>query len=243
MHRRDQRAASARPSPAPPASILIVDADADTRALYRESCVLAGCEVVEASDGRDALAKALMHPPALVITELILPFIDGCELCEVLRRDRTTADVPILVVTTEARPAQIGRARRAGADVVMAKPISVENILSEMRRLVVDSKNKGQPGAATRAGDATRRDESDTRPDRSEQRRILSRSYSRMTTTTPPASPPALRCPACDRYLMYERSEIGGVSERHPEQWDYYQCDPCGTFQYRQRVRGLRRLP
>jgi two-component system chemotaxis response regulator CheY len=219
-----------------------VDADAETRALYRESLAGAGCEVVEASDGRDALAKALMHPPTLIITEIILPFIDGYELCQVLRRDRTTADVPILVVTTEARPAQIGRARKAGADVVMVKPTLFENILSEISRLVADSKNKGRRTTATSADAATRCDESDTRPDRSEQKRILSRSYSRMTTRTPPASPPELRCPACDRYLKYERSEIGGVSERHPEQWDYYQCDSCGTFQYRQRVRGLRRL-
>jgi CheY-like chemotaxis protein len=59
---------------------------------------------VEASDGRDALTKTLMHPPALIVTELRLPFIDGYALCERLRSDRATADVPILVVASDSRP-------------------------------------------------------------------------------------------------------------------------------------------
>jgi hypothetical protein len=43
--------------------------------------------------------------------------------------------------------------------------------------------------------------------------------------------------------LTYERSHIGGVSERNSEQWDYYECPSgCGTFQYRQRTRKLRRV-
>src|SRR5260370_42369056 len=87
--------------------ILVTDADLDIRALYRDSFTSAGYAVVEASDGREALLQALMHPPTLVITEIKLPFIDRYALSQLLRRDRTTADVPILVVTTQARPAQI----------------------------------------------------------------------------------------------------------------------------------------
>jgi hypothetical protein len=41
---------------------------------------------------------------------------------------------------------------------------------------------------------------------------------------------------------MYEHSHVGGVSQRHPEQWDYYRCSACGRFQYRQRTRKLRRV-
>jgi CheY-like chemotaxis protein len=85
------------------ARVLVVDPDEQTRAVYRESLTATGCDVVEASDGRDALAKAFVRPPALVVTEVALPFIDGYALCEILRRDRLTASVPILVVTAEAR--------------------------------------------------------------------------------------------------------------------------------------------
>jgi len=219
MHRSmvpNTRAANARRPPAPTPSILVVDTDADTRAFYRESLAIAGCDVVEASDGRDALVQALMHAPTLVITEIRLPFIDGYALCEILRRGLTTAHVPILVVTTEARPAQIGRARKAGANVVLIKPTPIEDILNEMRRLVADSTDPGERGTATSANAATERDESANRLPRSEHQTVLSKSFSRLATATPPASPPQLRCSSCAGWLRYERGQIGGVSHRHP---------------------------
>src|SRR5437660_12411788 len=91
------------PSMVAPPCILIVDGAAATRALYRRCLARDGCDIIEAPDGREALAKALMHPPTLIVTELTLPFIDGYALCDILRRDRTTATVPILVVTADAR--------------------------------------------------------------------------------------------------------------------------------------------
>jgi CheY-like chemotaxis protein len=232
-----ERATKPPRTSAPRPRILVADADVDTRALYRDSFTAAGYDVVEASDGREALLQALMSPPTVAITEIKLPFIDGYALCELLRRDRTTADVPILVVTTEALSAPIERARQAGADVVLIKPAPIEIILNEIRRLVAVSTDLGERGTATSADAPTQRDESANRPGRSKHQRPLSRS-----TTTPPASPPELRCPSCDCPLRYEHSEIGGVSYRHPEQWDYYKCATCGTFQHRQRTRTLRSI-
>ena len=64
----------------PPPVVLIADPDAETRALYRDAFARVGCDVVEATDGRDALAKAFPSPPSLVITELTLPFVNGYAL-------------------------------------------------------------------------------------------------------------------------------------------------------------------
>jgi hypothetical protein len=73
---------------------------------------------------------------------------------------------------------------------------------------------------------------------------MLSRTHHRHDTTAPPLTPPVLVCPSCDQPLMYQRSHVGGVSARHQEQWDYYECVAgCGSFQYRQRTRRLRRVP
>jgi hypothetical protein len=59
----------------------------------------------------------------------------------------------------------------------------------------------------------------------------------------PPASPPQLICPDCDRPLDYKSSQVGGVSVRNAEQWDYFICGAgCGTFQYRQRTRKVRKV-
>jgi CheY-like chemotaxis protein len=214
--------------------VLVVDPDEETRLLYREALRLGGCEVIEAADGRDALTKALVTVPDLIISELYLPVIDGFSLCEILRRDRTTAGVPILIVTAEARADQVARARRM-ANVVLTKPTTPDVVLTECRRLRSPAEVAGNGGYAVQppASQAARA---------IERRPVLAKSHARFTTTTPPTPPPVLTCPACDRPLKYEQSHIGGVSDRHPEQWDYYSCATCGTFQYRQRTRKMRRV-
>lgn len=85
-----------------------------------------------------------MKVPSLVVTKLRLPFVDGFALCEILRRDRTTANVPILVVTTETRPEEGNRARQL-ADAVLLKPTMPEMIVSEIRRLIAPPTNGRKP--------------------------------------------------------------------------------------------------
>jgi CheY-like chemotaxis protein len=232
---------SVRPAPPPatgepaPLSILVVDADPGTRAVYRESFALSGSTVVEASDGREALAKALSDPPAIVVTALNLPLIDGYALCEILRRDPATANVPILVITGESRRAA-DRALSLGADAVVLKPSTPEFILAETRRLIADARELRGRAATARAGASQQRAHSAQRQGR------LSKTFARFTTKTPPATAPDLMCPSCERPLTYEHSFVGGVSERYPEQWDHYACSTCGAFQYRHRTRALRRV-
>jgi hypothetical protein len=71
----------------------------------------------------------------------------------------------------------------------------------------------------------------------------MSRTHLRGETDLPPSSPPDLICPDCDRPLEYKSSQVGGVSERNAEQWDYFSCTAgCGMFQYRQRTRKVRKV-
>jgi CheY-like chemotaxis protein len=230
------------PTPAHRGSILVADADDDTRALYRASFELSRCEVVEASDGRDALTHALRRTPALVVTELTLPFIDGYALCGLLRQDRATAEVPILVITAEARPAARDRARLAGADSVLVKPAAPEQVIQEMRRLLASSDDpQGRCASAVMRADTTAVIEhlADAGHTGRRCRPTLVRAHARGITLTPPAAPPSLSCPMCDRGLTYQRSHIGGVSLRQAEQWDEFVCAQCGPFEYRQRTRTL----
>lgn len=210
--------------------ILVADAHDDTRLLYRASLGAVDCDVVEACDGRDALVAALTHRPALVITELQLAVLDGYALCELLRRDVVTRAVPILVATGEGRATQLHRARASGADVVLVKPISPEALLHAVRRLL-----EKQPAAPDSDGPAEL-------PSRA-RHKTRAKDHQRFDTTTPPQPPPELPCPSCDNLLVYQGSHVGGVSARHPEQWDDYVCpSSCGGFQYRQRTRKLRRI-
>jgi two-component system, chemotaxis family, chemotaxis protein CheY len=218
--------------------ILVVDSDVDTRLLYREVFTLAGHEVVEALDGREGMVKALMHPPQLVITETQLPIMDGYALCEILRRDRATHRTPIVVVTAESRADRLQRARAVGADVVLVKPADLGRLLAETGRLL----DAGAHCATPLSPDGLDGDGAGNGSD-GRRRTIRSRTHARFDTVTPPARPPDLHCPACDSALAYQYSHVGGVSSRHPEQWDYYVCSgACGAFEYRQRTRRVRRV-
>lgn len=225
------------------ARILVVDPDVPLRLRYRSALEAAGHTVVEAADGRDALVEALVRPPRLLITETRLPAMDGYALCEILRRDRVTCTLPILVVTADGAREQLERAREAGADAVLVKPAAPDLLLGETQRLLDQGSMAGRRPAAPdgAARQPAQGDGHDGRPQGAGA--VRSRVHARFDTTEPPALPPSLHCPVCDCALVYRRSYVGGVSSRHPEQWDYYTCPrACGAFEYRQRTRKLRRV-
>jgi len=221
---------------------LLVDRDQDTRLLYRQHLRQAGWDIDEADDGRDALAKALSRHYDVIVTETRLPGIDGYQFCTLLRRDVTTQTVPVVIVSAEANQADQARAHRSGVNIVLAKPCLPETLLGEIGRLLDESRLRA--ARSHESDDTTRRSIADrhaTDPLALGHRPMLSRTHRRGDTTAPPAAPPTLRCPVCDQPLMYQRSHVGGVSARHPEQWDCYACPTgCGTFEYRQRTRKLR---
>ena len=138
----------------------------------RKSLRDTGCDVIEAANRRDAFVSAVTHRPSLVITETHLPGFDGFQLCEVLRRDSQTSSVPILIVTADARKSEADRARKAGADSVLIKPVTPEALLVEVQRLIgepppkPDTKNETAPSiapapsAASEGGTSYRDDES-----------------------------------------------------------------------------------
>jgi CheY-like chemotaxis protein len=221
-----------------PIGVLLVDRDAETRQLYGEFLRTFGCDVDEASDGREALAKAVSRRPDVVVTETRLQGMSGLELCRLLRRDPATRDISLVVVTGDAFRQDLKAAVTAGADAVMVKPCLPEELAAEIGRLLGRSR-----GLRATAAD-TAPDRSPATPVeaiRSEKRRALSREYQRGETSAPPTAPPVLVCPFCDQGLRYLQSYVGGVSVHYPEQWDYYECASCGTFEYRHRTRKLRR--
>jgi hypothetical protein len=182
----------------------------------------------------------------VVITETRLPGMSGLDLCRLLRQDESTRDIPIVVVTGDAFEHEVKRARNAGADTVLVKPCLPEQLASEIRRVLAQSHELRARAVSVRSEIATQVERSANLLEKSHKvvrRVMLSRAHNRRDTTEPPSAPPALLCPACDQPLKYVKSHIGGVSERHQEQWDYFECTGgCGTFQYRQRTRKLRRV-
>jgi CheY-like chemotaxis protein len=208
-----------------PRLVLFVDPDGDTHDLYRTFLVPRRYIVEHAEDGRFALARALADPPDIVVTEARLPGIDGLSLCELLRTDPATQSVPVIVLTADGRPRLHEAAYRAGASRVLMKPCLPHQLWSELEQVGEPSPAAGAPAAMEpRVG------------------RNSARSYQRGITTAPRLSPPMLRCPQCDAVLVYHRSQVGGVTAKFAEQWDYYRCPTgCGDYQYRHRTRKVKR--
>ena len=227
---------------ADPPLALLVDRDADTRRLYAEYLRLSACVVEEAEDGREALAKAISHQPDVIITETRLPGMSGLELCDLLRSDASTRNIPIVIVTADAF--HVPREQMPAADAVLFKPCLPESVLAEIYRLLDRSiELNDETRSIHEKMSRPLTDARETIPDSGFRRTILSRTYQRVETTEPPVAPPSLVCPDCDQVLRYQRSHVGGVSARHPEQWDYFECvNGCGMFQYRRRTRKLKKV-
>jgi CheY-like chemotaxis protein len=230
---------STLPALAPRPAILIVDADPDTRALYRAIFPADEYDVAECDDGAEALGHALARRPELIITETYLTRIDGYALCRLLRADPITRTVPILVVTSAASSGDAARAAQAGASQVLVKPCDPEAVAEAARRALAPAPDDA-PGSRE-AATAPRLQTAALAP-QPVKRRGRSRGFQRHITTTPPAAPPELRCPSCDAGLAYQHSHIGGVNAQASEQWDYFNCRQCGTYQYRHRTRKLKSI-
>ena len=220
-----------------PARVLIVEPDPEVRRQYVGLLRPLGCDAIEAADGREALVEALVRRPSVIVMESRLPLVNGPALCEILRRDSLTRTVPILALAADAAEREVDRILRAGATSILIKPVTPDALVSELCRLAAAGNVVTLP-ASDPAKVAVPPPASGT----PRKRVANSKLHFRCTTTTPPAPPPALRCPSCDGPLAYEHSHLGGVSHRQPEQWDTYMCPACGTFEYRHRTRKLREL-
>jgi CheY-like chemotaxis protein len=109
--------------------VLVVDDEPDLRFVLRRILEGAGHHVVEAGNGADALASVRRSTPDLVVTDVMMPVMDGVELIRQLRADRTTKDIPIVAVSGHAQLA-------ADADVVMAKPFHPFKLLAAVTALL-----------------------------------------------------------------------------------------------------------
>jgi DNA-binding response OmpR family regulator len=119
--------------PALPGSILIVEDDKKTASLVALYLEREGFQTFLAPDGVQALELAKRHNPALVILDLMLPKLDGWEVCRQLRR---TSDVPILMLT--ARGEEIDRVSglTLGADDYVAKPFSPRELVARVKAIL-----------------------------------------------------------------------------------------------------------
>lgn len=118
------------------AKVLIVDDEPDALELIGFNLKRAGFDVLTASDGKQALQKARDLLPSLIVLDVMLPEVDGLEVCKILRAESRTASIPILMLTAKATEIDRVLGLELGADDYLTKPFSPRELTLRVRNLL-----------------------------------------------------------------------------------------------------------
>lgn len=116
--------------------ILIVDDDPSTLALEERILQREGYQVLIAFNGLQALREAMAEEPNLIILDIMLPGMDGFEICECLRNRQETSNVPVLVLSAKGSEVDKTAALESGADAYLAKPVSVSRLIGQVKDML-----------------------------------------------------------------------------------------------------------
>ncbi len=116
--------------------ILVVDDEPDAIELIKFNLKAAGYDVLTAADGDEALKKARSLLPDLIVLDLMLPEVDGLEVCKILRRDQRVSATPILMLTAKAAEIDRVLGLELGADDYVTKPFSTRELILRVKRLL-----------------------------------------------------------------------------------------------------------
>jgi DNA-binding response OmpR family regulator len=122
--------------------LLIVDDNPHAALLVEYAVQKEGFEAVKAMNGLEALEKAKAQRFDLVILDVLLPGMDGFEVCHRLRSAPDTASIPIVMVSAKARDEDRATALRIGADAYLAKPLAMSQLMSTIETLLEDARGK-----------------------------------------------------------------------------------------------------
>lgn len=116
-------------------NVLVIEDNADMRQYIR--LVLSNiCNVILAVDGQDGIDMALRHIPSLVVTDILMPVVDGFEVCRALKANKITRNIPIICLTACATDEQKMESYACGADAYMSKPFNANVLRVRVKQLI-----------------------------------------------------------------------------------------------------------
>src|SRR5262245_2678207 len=127
--------------------VLLVDDYPDAREMYSEYLKFSGFDVIEASNGMEALQRAVETAPDIVLMDLSLPVMDGWEATRRLKADKRTAGIPVVALTGHALAGISDGAKKAGCDAFVTKPCLPEDLVKEIRKVLEASSSAATPKA------------------------------------------------------------------------------------------------
>jgi DNA-binding response OmpR family regulator len=120
----------------PNPSVLVVDDEPTARTMLRLILVRAGYEVLEAQDGPEALNEVRRNVPDLMILDIMMPGIDGFEVCRILRDQEETASLPIIMLSARADAESVNRGLLLGATKYLTKPVMPDELTRHVREVL-----------------------------------------------------------------------------------------------------------
>ena len=119
-----------------PARILVVDDNAANVDILRARLAAHGYEIVTAEDGEQALAAAREHLPDLILLDVMMPKLDGVEVCRRLRADASMPFIPVILVTAKSDPKDVVAALEAGGDEYLTKPLDHASLVARVKSML-----------------------------------------------------------------------------------------------------------
>jgi DNA-binding response OmpR family regulator len=116
--------------------ILVVDDETDILMVVERRLQLAGYDVITASNGYDGLAAARSEGPDAIVLDLMLPGIDGQQICTMLKRDLRFRDVPIVILSARSQLKDVETSMQCGADAYVSKPFDYKVLLEQLEKLL-----------------------------------------------------------------------------------------------------------
>jgi two-component system alkaline phosphatase synthesis response regulator PhoP len=139
-------------------TILIIDDDEDIREIISYNLTKEGYTVIKAKDGPEGIKKAKKNIPSLIILDVMMPEMDGMEVCELLRADETTRDIKICFLTARSEDYSQIAGFDAGADDYVTKPVKPKVLASRINAILRRKSGSHQEDNAVQSGIVINRD-------------------------------------------------------------------------------------
>ena len=129
--------------------VLVVEDDPDIAQLVAHYLGKAGFAAETVAGGREAIAAITARPPDLLVLDLMLPQVDGLEICRITRSNEATAAIPIIMLTARGEESDRIVGLELGADDYLAKPFSPNELVARVRALLRRTKRSAPPHGRT----------------------------------------------------------------------------------------------
>lgn len=120
------------------AHILIAEDERDIRELIKFTLTFAGHQITEATNGEEAVAKALEVIPDLIMTDVRMPKMTGYEACKIIKADETTKHIPVIILSAKGQDEEKDLGTESGADDYIVKPFAPDELAKRVAEILAN---------------------------------------------------------------------------------------------------------